>query len=236
MWTDAVPLLRRPRMAWSKVFPVAGLGLVGVVFVLWASSSPTASLDADASAIVQHMHSRDQQFGSCVQQPSKHALRWGSDTSTADRICCHNRDFAEFAGYWRTTSFLTQYDEQAAKKREAAVHEATHVHPTLNLLPSMSPSLIAQVTFYDVASGRPLFRAPRGRSWQDFVAESMAHGWPSFRDEEVVWENVIVLPGGEAAAVDEPCPRPNPDRDPGLQAERETESGFENRAQVRPSR
>ena len=75
-----------------------------------------------------------------------------------------------------------------------------------------------------------------GAPWQDFVAESMAHGWPSFRDEEVVWENVIVLPGGEAAAVDEPCPRPNPDRDPGLQAERETESGFENRAQVRPSR
>ena len=28
-----------------------------------------------------------------------------------------------------------------------------------------------------------------------------AHGWPSFRDEEVVWENVRCLPDGEAVSL-----------------------------------
>ena len=43
------------------------------------------------------------------------------------------------------------------------------------------------MTFYDSVTGLALFVAPRGRSWEDFVAESTAHQWPSFRDEEVVW-------------------------------------------------
>lgn len=44
--------------------------------------------------------------------------------------------------------------------------------------------------------------APRGRSVEEFLEESRAHGWPSFRDEEVVWENVRCLPNGEAVSVD----------------------------------
>ena len=27
------------------------------------------------------------------------------------------------------------------------------------------------------------------------MQESINHGWPSFRDEEVVWDNVRVIPG-----------------------------------------
>lgn len=42
-------------------------------------------------------------------------------------------------------------------------------------------------------TGKPLFRAPVNRSVDDFIAESEVHGWPSFRDDEVVWENVRVL-------------------------------------------
>lgn len=42
-----------------------------------------------------------------------------------------------------------------------------------------------EITFYDSNTGKPLFFAPRGRSWEDFVKESKVHGWPSFRDEEV---------------------------------------------------
>jgi peptide methionine sulfoxide reductase MsrB len=34
------------------------------------------------------------------------------------------------------------------------------------------------------------------------VAESKAHGWPSFRDEEVVTDSVRVLPNGETVTVD----------------------------------
>lgn len=36
----------------------------------------------------------------------------------------------------------------------------------------------------------------------EFLAESVAHGWPSFRDEEVVWDNVRCLKNGEAVSVD----------------------------------
>ncbi|KAH8058846.1 hypothetical protein JL721_9414 [Aureococcus anophagefferens] len=39
-------------------------------------------------------------------------------------------------------------------------------------------------TFYDSVTGKPLFVAPRGRSWDAFVRESADHGWPSFRDDE----------------------------------------------------
>ena len=42
------------------------------------------------------------------------------------------------------------------------------------------------LTFYDSVTGKPLFKAPIGRSMEDFVAESKVHGWPSFRDQEVV--------------------------------------------------
>jgi hypothetical protein len=31
--------------------------------------------------------------------------------------------------------------------------------------------------------------------------ESKSHGWPSFRDEEVVWENVRCLTDGEAVSM-----------------------------------
>jgi hypothetical protein len=59
------------------------------------------------------------------------------------------------------------------------------------------------VTFYDSNTGKALFRAPsEHRSWSDFIKESRTHGWPSFRDDEVVWENVRVLPNGETVSVD----------------------------------
>jgi peptide methionine sulfoxide reductase MsrB len=57
-------------------------------------------------------------------------------------------------------------------------------------------------TFYDSVSGKELFKAPIGRSFEAFEKESRAHGWPSFRDEEVVWENVRCLPDGETVSVD----------------------------------
>ena len=59
-----------------------------------------------------------------------------------------------------------------------------------------------EITFYDSVSGKPLFVAPRGRSMRDFLRESEKHGWPSFRDEEVVWENTRILSDGEAVSVD----------------------------------
>ena len=59
-----------------------------------------------------------------------------------------------------------------------------------------------EITYYDSATNKPLFVAPRGRTLEAFLAESVQHGWPSFRDEEVLWENVRVLSDGETVSVD----------------------------------
>ncbi len=82
-------------------------------------------------------------------------LRWKCDYNTADRICCFNRHYAEHSGYWQLTSFLKE------EKGES------------------------EITFYDSVSGKPLFVAPRGRTFEEFLKESASHGWPSFRDDEV---------------------------------------------------
>lgn len=39
--------------------------------------------------------------------------------------------------------------------------------------------------FYDSNTGKLLFTAPVGRTMNEFLIESAAHGWPSFRDSEV---------------------------------------------------
>merc|ERR1712157_573392 len=59
----------------------------------------------------------------------------------------------------------------------------------------------SEITFYDSVSGQPLFVVPRGRSMRDFMEESRKHGWPSFRDDEVISANVRVLPDGETVSV-----------------------------------
>jgi peptide methionine sulfoxide reductase MsrB len=57
-----------------------------------------------------------------------------------------------------------------------------------------------ETVFYDSATGRPLFVAPRGRSFAEWEKESRSHGWPSFRDEEVIWDDVRVLQDGETVS------------------------------------
>lgn len=100
-------------------------------------------------------------------------LRWNVDRRNADRICSFNRHYAEYAGYWKTTSYLK---------------EVSMTEPTV---------------YYDSVTGKPLFVAPVGRSMDDFLRESDVHGWPSFRDSEVVWENMRVLRStGEAVSKD----------------------------------
>jgi peptide methionine sulfoxide reductase MsrB len=60
-----------------------------------------------------------------------------------------------------------------------------------------------ETMFFDSVSGKPLFIAPRGRTFEQFRRESDSHGWPSFRDQEVVWDNVRAIRGdNEAVSVD----------------------------------
>merc|ERR1712071_94167 len=94
-------------------------------------------------------------------------LRYGVSRKTADRICSYNRHFAENGGYFEETSL-----------RNVMLSEAARDGP---------------VTFYDSVTGKPLFKAPIGRTTEEFLKESSIHGWPSFRDQEVVWDNVRVL-------------------------------------------
>jgi len=105
-------------------------------------------------------------------KPVQAELRWSTDRGTADRICSFNRHYAESPGYYETTSFLKEVSRES------------------------------ETVYYDSVTGKPLFVAPRGRSMEAFLNESHAHGWPSFRNEEVVWANMRVLSDGEAVSVD----------------------------------
>ena len=107
-------------------------------------------------------------------QPVQSDLLYGVSNQLADKICNFNRHFAENGGSFESTPF------------EAVVMSAK-----------------GPVTFYDSVTGKPLFVAPLNRSAEQFISESKIHGWPSFRDDEVVWENVRVLKNsGETVSVD----------------------------------
>merc|ERR1711998_612658 len=79
-------------------------------------------------------------------------LRWSANRAKADEICCYNRHYAEHSGYFLRTPF----------------EEYMRAH-------GESP-----VVFYDSVTGLPLYVAPVGRSVEDFLKESRAHGWRSF--------------------------------------------------------
>jgi hypothetical protein len=66
-----------------------------------SSSDSKYPIYADESLMKQKSH------GTC-DAPVMKNLRWGCDYETADRICCFNRHYAEYSGYWQTTKFLEQ--------------------------------------------------------------------------------------------------------------------------------
>ena len=105
--------------------------------------------------------------------PVQQNLRYGCDVQVADRICNFNRHYAEYSGYFLRTNWLNEIPKNG--------------DPT---------------TYYDSNSGTPLFQAPGSRSFVDFLQESKAHGWPSFRDDEVNWNFERVLPDGECISID----------------------------------
>ncbi len=88
-------------------------------------------------------------------------------------ICNYNRHYAEHSGYYE------------GKPKFLAEAKAS-----------------SKIEFRDSNTGKLLFTAPIGRSMDDFLIESKAHGWPSFRDAETNWENVRVLRDGETVSVD----------------------------------
>lgn len=101
--------------------------------------------------------------------PVMENLRYDVSRKLADKICSFNRHFAENGGYFEGSSTF---------EKDVRNIVATTGEP---------------VTFFDSVSGKPLFKAPIGRTVDEFIAESKVHGWPSFRDDEVVWSDVRVL-------------------------------------------
>jgi hypothetical protein len=119
---------------------------------------------------------KPKQHGSS-ENPVQKDLRWGCDFETADRICNFNRHYAEYSGYWQN------------KKEFVA-----------DLMEENKKGGGGPIDFYDSVTGKLLFTAPKGRTYDMFIKESMSHGWPSFRDEEVNWENVRILQDGECVS------------------------------------
>jgi len=166
-----------------------GFGVLVVVGVIVGLTAPTGK---DGSSPISNLFAHAQCTEPCVpgsedimkpkahgtsEYPVQENLLWGCDFDLADRICNFNRHYAEFSGYWESTTFLTDVEQNIADG--------------------------TPVTFYDSGwKGSPLFTAPRDRSWDDFIAESTKHGWPSFRDSEVDWDYARVLPGGEMVSID----------------------------------
>ena len=107
--------------------------------------------------------------------PVQQELRWGCDREKADRICNFNRHYAEHAGYFLGIDEFVQ-EAQSLSEDET-------------------------ITFFDSNTGEALFQAPQGRTMSEFLKESQAHGWPSFRDEEVIWNSVRCLKNGEAVSL-----------------------------------
>jgi len=140
--------------------------------------SPTKTLAIDAN-VGGKIHYGDEDIMSPKEHgtsanPVQSDLLYGTNNKLADKISNFNRHFAENGGYFQSTSF------------ENTVMQAKD-----------------PITFYDSVTGKALFVAPINRSAKEFISESKIHGWPSFRDEEVVWDNVRVLKrSGETVSVD----------------------------------
>ena len=99
----------------------------------------------------------DDKGGTSCVGPVQEGLRWEVDQELAERIACHNRRYAEYAGYWTAeTTFLAEAEGAD------------------------------EIEFFDSVTGKLLFVAPRGRTMEAFLEESRHHGWPSFREEETI--------------------------------------------------
>merc|ERR1719394_1079894 len=107
-------------------------------------------------------------FGHAPMESVRTFLGATIDYGTSERICCKNHRYAEYSGYLAS--------------------------PEVDLFSRIDPD--KETVWYDSVCGIPLFVSPRGRTFEEFREESLKHGWPSFRPEEIYRENVIIHPNG----------------------------------------
>lgn len=98
-----------------------------------------------------------------------------ADETLAEAICCDKN----FRAYAEPQQFFARPDVDLFAKIEKAG------------LP---------FTFYDPVCGIPLLTAPLNRTLAEWKAESTEHGWPSFRMNEIVSDNVVVSKNGDVSS------------------------------------
>lgn len=155
--TDAAPASATARAKRSLL--IGGAGLLGAgAYSLQTQLLRAAAAGSSGLPVLGPDALMAKKAHGTSEQPVQSKLRWNCDVKLADRICNFNRNWAEFAGYWSSseTSFLREEDG--------------------------SKGLIK---FYDSVTGKLLFTAAARRSFEEWRDESMSHGWPSFRDDEV---------------------------------------------------
>jgi len=81
-----------------------------------------------------------------TERPVQEKLLYGVKRDVADRICCFNRHYAEPSGDFKKRKWVSTVQNKG------------------------------EVTYYDSVTGKPLFIAPRGRTFDAFLEESLAHG------------------------------------------------------------
>lgn len=85
------------------------------------------------------------------------------DELLSDAICCDNK----YKGYAEPNGF--------------------YKFPDIGLFRKVDSSGIT--TFFDSVCGLPVFKAPVGRSFDSWMSDTEAHGWPSFNSQELIVEN-----------------------------------------------
>ncbi|KAL7579934.1 hypothetical protein ACA910_004933 [Epithemia clementina (nom. ined.)] len=182
MMLSIVPAILRSSGAFAPLPRGGGASLPGrgsglfLLDKLFSSGSSSSTTTKGLPVICEDSVMNPKAHGTS-DKPVQKELRWNCDYNTADRICNFNRHYAEYAGYWQTTDFLKYVKE--------VYNEESQSEP---------------IEFYDSVTGNLLFKAPVGRSMSEFLQESASHGWPSFRDEEVVWDYVRCLKNGECVS------------------------------------
>ena len=158
-------------------------------------------------------------------KPVQDDLLYGVSNKLADKICNFNRHFAEMGGYFQSTTFEKEVLE--AKGRPITFYDSVTGKPLFVAPINRSPeqfiqeskihgtSLKSQGFFLEWNDDRNTgewgfvfdrFFFVLSRSFLSLCLYFHPHlsiGWPSFRDDEVVWENVRVLKSsGETVSVD----------------------------------
>jgi hypothetical protein len=155
--------------------------------------------------------------GTC-KVPVKDSLKWGVESKEAGRLSCFNRHYVT---YWDQTNFKKQLSKKLTAQTEdigatkprhywdksgpSGNSESLHTwkkHPEFLADAEEAEVEGRKMVFYDSVSNKPVFVAPRGRDMKSFMQETKKNGKPMFTPEEVVQDNVRILPDGAIVTTD----------------------------------